>query len=88
MGTTSDLLRLHFFRDLSAEQRVQALIEVGLLTDDWTSDLTHTLEWRLFDRALRLPLDNADLALQRRHRPLTAPSPIQRPGIYPSPMNT
>ena len=52
MGTSSDLLRLHFFRDLSAEQRVQALVEVGLLTDDWTSDLTHTLERRLFDKAL------------------------------------
>ena len=58
MGTTSDLLRLHFFRDLSAEQRVQALIEVGLLTDDWTSDLTHTLEWRLFDRALSSGLED------------------------------
>ena len=58
MGSNSDLLRLHFFRDLSAEQRVQALVEVGLLTDDWTSDLTHTLERRLFDRALNSGLED------------------------------
>ena len=57
MGRSSDLLRLHFFRDLSAEQRVQALVEVGLLTDNWTSDLTHTLERRLFDRALSSGLE-------------------------------
>ena len=58
MGASSDLLRLHFFRDLSAEQRVQALVEVGLLTDDWTSDLTHTLERRLFDKALSSGLES------------------------------
>ena len=57
MGRSSDLLRLHFFRDLSAEQRVQALVEVGLLTDNWTSELTHTLERRLFDRALSSGLE-------------------------------
>ena len=58
MGSSSDLLRLYFFRDLSAEQRVQALVEVGLLTDDWTSDLTHTLERRLFDKALSSGLED------------------------------
>ena len=52
MGTSSDLLRLHFFRDLSAEQRVHALMEVGLLPDDWTIELTHTIERRLLDKAL------------------------------------
>ena len=57
MGRSSDLLRLHFFRDLSAEQRVQALVEVGLLTDNWTSDLTHALERRLFDKALNAGLE-------------------------------
>ena len=57
MERSSDLLRLHFFRDLSAEQRVQALVEVGLLTNNWNSDLTHTLERRLFDRALRSGLE-------------------------------
>ena len=58
MGSSRDLLRLYFFRDLSAEQRVQALIKVGLLTDDWTSDLTHTLERRLFDKALSSGLED------------------------------
>ena len=58
MGRNSDLLRLHFFRDLSAEQRVHALIEVGLLTDDWTVDLTHTIERRLFDKALSSELED------------------------------
>ena len=57
MERSSDLLRLHFFRDLSAEQRLQALVEVGLLTDSWTSVLTHTLERRLFDRALNSGLE-------------------------------
>ena len=57
MGSSSDLLRLHFFRDLSAKQRVQALIEVNLLPDDWSSDLTHTLERRLFDKALSSGLE-------------------------------
>ena len=57
MGRSSDLLRLHFFRDLSAEQRIQVLVEVGLLTDNWTGDLTHSLERRLFDRALSLGLE-------------------------------
>ena len=58
MGSSSDLLRLHFFRDLSAEQRVHALIDVGLLPDDWTIDLTHTVERRLFDKALSSGLED------------------------------
>ena len=57
MGRSSDLLRLHFFRDLSPEQRVQALIEIGVLTENWTSDLTHSLERRLFDKALSAGLE-------------------------------
>ena len=57
MERSSDLLRLHFFRDLNAEQRVQALVEVGLLTENWTSDLTHALERRLFDKALSAGLE-------------------------------
>ena len=57
MGRSIELLRLYFFRDLSAEQRVQVLVEVGLLTDNWTDDLTHTLERRLFDRALSSGLE-------------------------------
>ena len=57
MERSSDLLRLHFFRDLSAQQRVQALVEVGLLTNNWNSDLTHTLERRLFERALSSGLE-------------------------------
>lgn len=58
MGHNSDLLRLHFFRDLSAEQRILALVKVGLLSDNWTSDLTHTLERRLFDKALSSGLED------------------------------
>ena len=52
MGETSDLLRLHFFRDLSAEQRMRALIEVGLLREDWNIELTHTIERQLLDKAV------------------------------------
>ena len=52
MGRNSDLLRLHFFRDLSAAQRLRALIEVGVLPEDWTIELTHTIERRLMDKAL------------------------------------
>ena len=58
MGTSSDLLRLCFFRDLSAEQRVHALIDLGLLPDDWSIDLTHTVERRLFDQALSSGLED------------------------------
>ena len=57
MGSSSDLLRLHFFRDLSAEQRIHALTEVGLLPDDWSIELTHTVERRLFDQALSAGLE-------------------------------
>ena len=52
MGKSSDLLRLHFFRDLSAAQRIHALIEVGVLPQDWTVELAHTVERRLLDQAL------------------------------------
>ena len=52
MERNSDLLRLHFFRDLSAEERVRALIEVGVLPEDWAIELTHTIEIRLLDQAL------------------------------------
>ena len=49
---SNDLLRLHFFRDLSAEQRVHALIEAGVLPCDWKIELTHTIERLLLDQAL------------------------------------
>ena len=58
MGISSDLLRLYFFRDLSAGQRIHGLIEVGLLPDDWTFDLTHAVERRLFDKALSSGLED------------------------------
>lgn len=58
MGTSSDLLRLHFFRDLSEEQRVQALIKVGQLPDDWALDLSHAMERRLWDKALSSGLED------------------------------
>ena len=57
MGETSDLLRLHFFRDLSAEQRVRALVDVGLLREDWNIELTHTIERQLLDKAVSSGLD-------------------------------
>lgn len=52
MERSNDLLRLHFFRDLSAAQRLHALIEVGVLPKDWNIELTHTIERRLLDQAL------------------------------------
>ena len=52
MGRSSDLLRLHFFRDLSAAQRLHALVTVGVLPEDWAIELTHTVERRLLDQAL------------------------------------
>ena len=57
MGRSTELLRLYFFRDLSPVQRVRALIDVDVLPDDWTIELTHILERRLFDKALRLGLE-------------------------------
>ena len=60
MQHNRDLLRLHFFRDLNAEQRKKVLVKVGLLTKNWDNGLTHTLERRLFDRALGSGLE-ADL---------------------------
>ena len=53
MAKGSDLLRLYFFRDLTAEQRVRVLIKIGVLPDPWTIKLTHGIERRLFDHALR-----------------------------------
>lgn len=49
----SELLRLNFFRDLSAVQRLQVLMEVGILPKSWSRELTHTFERQLFDQALR-----------------------------------
>ncbi|MDE0396151.1 MAG: metallophosphoesterase [Gammaproteobacteria bacterium] len=53
-----DLLRLYFFRDLSEAQRIRALIEVGILSEEWTIELTHTVERRLLDQALRSGLQD------------------------------
>ena len=58
MGSSSELLRLYFFRDLSPVQRVRALMDVGVLPDDWTIELTHIIERRLFDKALRQGLED------------------------------
>ena len=52
MEKSSDLLRLRFFRDLSAAQRLRALTQVGVLPEKWTIELTHTVERRLLDQAL------------------------------------
>ena len=52
MDSGRELLRLHFFRDLTAGQRTRALIEVGVLPESWTITLTHSIERRLLDRAL------------------------------------
>ena len=58
MGRSSDILRLHFFRDLSEEQRVQALIKVGQLPESWTDVLPHVMERRLWDKALSSGLED------------------------------
>ena len=52
MGVGTDVLRLHFFRDLTAKQRVEVLIAAGVLPASWTVDLTHVIEARLWERAL------------------------------------
>ena len=69
MERSSDLLRLYFFRDLSAAQRVGALIEVGVLPETWNIELTHTVERRLLDQALSSGLQDklaAAVAVLRR----------------------
>ena len=53
MGVGTDVLRLHFFRDLTGEQRVEALIAAGVLPKSWTVALTHVIETRLWDQALK-----------------------------------
>ena len=58
MGGRSDLLRLFFFRDLTAAQRLRALIAVGVLPEEWTIELTHTVERRLMDQALSTGLED------------------------------
>ena len=57
MVSSRGLLRLKFFRDLSAAQRQEVLIEVGILSSDWSIELTHTFERRLFDQALDAGLE-------------------------------
>ncbi len=52
MGAGADVLRLHFFRDLTAKERVKVLIAVGVLPASWTDDLTHVVETTLWERAL------------------------------------
>lgn len=42
-------LLLHFFRDLTAAQRLEILIELGALPKNWTGALTHPMERRAFD---------------------------------------
>lgn len=58
MDENSDLLRLYFFRDLSAAQRLRALIEVGVLPEEWSIELTHTVERRLLDQTLNSGLED------------------------------
>jgi len=42
-----------FFRDLTPAQRLELLLEVGALPEDWDGDLSHTHEKTLLDRALQ-----------------------------------
>jgi GTPase-associated adaptor domain len=42
-------LLLHFFRDLTAAQRLAILVELGALPKNWTGALTHPMERRAFD---------------------------------------
>lgn len=57
VGSSTDLLRLKFFRDLNGGQRIRALIDVGLLPENWAIDLTHIIERRLFDKAVHSGLE-------------------------------
>ena len=59
MGVGNDVLRLHFFRDLMPEQRVEVLIAAGVLPESLTVDLTHVIETRLLDRALEIGRQDA-----------------------------
>ena len=40
---------LQFFRDLSASQRLEILVKLGALPNDWTGTMTQALERRMFD---------------------------------------
>jgi hypothetical protein len=42
-------LLLHFFRDLTAAQRLAILVDLGALPQNWTGALTHPMERRAFD---------------------------------------
>jgi hypothetical protein len=49
MADKFSFLLLHFFRDLTAAQRLEILIELGALPKNWTGALTHPMERRAFD---------------------------------------
>jgi hypothetical protein len=49
MPETFPLLLLRFFRDLSPAQRLEVLIELKVLPDDWSTPLTHVMERRVVD---------------------------------------
>lgn len=52
MADISASITLRFFRDLSADQRRQILVENGILPSDWSDALTHTVETLLFRQLL------------------------------------
>jgi hypothetical protein len=43
------LLLLRFFRDLTPAQRLEVLIKLKALPDDWRDSLTHSMERRAVD---------------------------------------
>ena len=53
MKESEAMLRLRFFRDLSATGRVQVLTAVNALPSTWNEELTHNVERRLLDSVLR-----------------------------------
>ena len=67
MADTFPLTLLRFFRDLSPEQRIDALVKLGVLTEGWHDPLTHNIERQLVNalaeagrlRELESAVDNA-----------------------------
>ncbi|RSC14588.1 metallophosphoesterase [Burkholderia cenocepacia] len=44
------IMRLRFFRDLSPAKRMEVLVRLGALPEDWTEALTHPIEKRALDK--------------------------------------
>lgn len=53
MDSSSRLLQLRFFRDLTATQRVSVFIKLGILPEGWNEGLTHNIEHQLLYAVLK-----------------------------------